>query len=278
MSSENHTPFYRCLALAMILVCIFSISSVSAKAQLCWDAEFNRADKEKLTRWIEETHGALEALIGALPFDMQIYMHRRRSTEPVPWAHTERSGVQGVHFHVDPSFSLQEFLKDWTAPHEMSHLVLPYLGRADSWFAEGFATYMQYQVMRKMGVLSGAAMKKRYLRNFKRAEQRFTDASRPFAHAAPRLRSAGDYPTMYWGGAAYFLQVNDVLMTHHKTSIVSVMKDYVACCRRDRSGLDELVVELDSVTDADRFTTSLARFRAEPGFPEYLPMIPNAIR
>jgi len=69
-----------------------------------------------------------------------VHFHRR---DAGALGHTRRSRRQSVHFYVDPQFSYDALRRDWTASHELSHLVLPYLGAEHIWFAEGFASDMQ---------------------------------------------------------------------------------------------------------------------------------------
>ncbi len=266
-------PFIALLALVLIT------PVANADLRFHFESNFSLRDQQKLKSWAAETHAALEDLVGELPFTMHIHFHRSRAREPVPWANTERSQRrQGVHFHVDPSFSLDAFRRDWTAAHEMSHLIIPYVGRSNAWFAEGFASYMQYQVMNRMGVMSKADMERRYLRNLRSAERNYTYRRRAFAQAASRLRSEGKYPTMYWGGAAFFLQANDALMQASEGSLVELLADYVSCCRRNYSNVDALVARFDRLSGTSVFSDGLSRFRSKPGFPDYRPMIPNATR
>ena len=83
----------------------------------------------------------MERSIGSYPFTVTYYLSRKdNASEPVPWANTVRSGEQAVEFYVDPSYDLSEFLADWTAPHEISHLSIPYVGRSNMWFSEGYAS------------------------------------------------------------------------------------------------------------------------------------------
>lgn len=268
------------------LLTLFAIVSISAplisSASITyhWEDRFTQAEQRKLQSWIGETHQAVERLVGEPSFQMHIYFHRARAREPVPWAHTERSARrQGVHFYVDPSYSLRDLRRDWTAAHEISHLILPYVGRSNSWFAEGFASFMQYQVMNEMGVLSNRAMEQRYLSKLRRAERNYRrHRNRAFANAATRLRSEGKYPTMYWGGAAYFLQVNDALIASSDTDLVGVLRQYMNCCRVNRSGLDRLVRQLDQVGDSTIFAEKLSEFRSKPGFPAFESTISNAVK
>lgn len=255
--------------LAGMILILGCVSGAPAKAELRfhWEDRFSPSEQQKLTHWLVETQGALEQLVGKFPFDVHLYLHRARSREPVPWANTERSYRQGVHFHVDPSFTLEEFKKDWTAPHELSHLVIPYLGRSNSWFAEGFASYMQYQVMHAMGMLSEGHMAQRYSRNLDRAQRNYKHRSRPFTQAASRLRAEGKYPTLYWGGAAYFMYTDQQLVKTGEPGLIEILKTYLDCCRRNRSSLDDLVADFDRLSKTTLFSTRLQRFRRIPGFP-----------
>jgi hypothetical protein len=233
-----------------------------------WSDSFSDAEKTKLETWLRGTQAALDKLVGAEPFDVVVDMHRGAGKgEPVPWGNTDREPVIGVTFHVDPAYSLEEFRADWTAPHELSHLVLPWLGRDASWFAEGFASYMQYQVMQAMGVMSAAEVAEAYAAHLAKARKQYNQGQRPFVEAAPRLFEERRYPAMYWGGAAYFLQA-DARLRQSGSSVLAVLRKYLACCRRDEADLDALVAELDRLSKSDVFSVQLKRFRTVPGFPE----------
>ena len=258
------------LILVMILATGISASRPSqATLRFHWEDQFTETEKTKVQQWLVETHEALEQLVGKLPFTTELYIHRTSSNEPVPWANTERSHIQGVHFHIDPRFSLKDFSKDWTAPHELSHLVLPYVGRANSWFAEGFASYMQYQVMHQMGVLDENAMRKRYQKNLQKADARYAHKRMPFAMAAPMLRAERNYPTMYWGGAAYFLQADNKLMNDNRPGLVETLASYTQCCRMQGHSLNEVVASLDKLSGGTTLAELLRHFENQPGFPQH---------
>ncbi len=260
------------LLLSFLIVTICASASAASVKQhqafaFHWEDRFSQSEKTKVKLWLTETHDALEQLVGKLPFTTQLYIHRTRAGEPVPWANTERSRIQGVHFHIDPRFSLEEFRADWTAPHELSHLVLPYVGRSNSWFAEGFASYMQYQVMHQMGVLNTNDMRRRYKKNVDRAARRYSHHTTPFASAAGRLRAERNYPTMYWGGAAFFLQADTWLMNENRPGLVAALNSYTQCCRMQDHKLNDLVATLDQLTGSRMLSQLLTHFKTQPGFP-----------
>lgn len=259
-------PATAAVVLAALILCQ---SAVAAELRYVWEDDFSSAERQRLVTWIDETAAAVETLVGTFPMDVRVHVHRRDGArEPVPWANTQRYPGQGVHLHVNPDFPLQAFRDDWTAPHEFAHLMLPYVGRQHAWFAEGFASYMQYRVMQTMGVLSTAAAERRYRDNLRRAERDYDYPDRPFVDAASRLRADGRYPVMYWGGAAYFGQV-DAALARRGSSLVAVVRDYMGCCRRNRAELAALIAELDRLSGTTAFGDTLARFRVTPGFPEF---------
>ncbi len=238
-----------------------------AALTLVWEDTFSAAEQAMLTDWVNRTRTALETLVAPYPMGVRVHFHRRDGAgEPVPWAHTQRRGGQAVHLHVDPAFTLDDFLDDWTAPHEFSHLMLPYVGRHNAWFSEGFASYLQYPVMAQLGVLSRQQARQRLERQMRRAKRNYPYPDQPFVEAAPRLYAARQYPVMYWGGAAYFDQVNRALRDSG-SSLMAVLREYVACCRRDRAGLEELIAELDRISGGAAFSNRYRRLRSQPGFP-----------
>ncbi len=234
-----------------------------------WEDRFSTPERMKLRTWVDEYIDALQSLVGELPFTLHVYLHRYDGGRgPVPWAQTQRSSRQGVRLYVNPGFAADKLRADWTAPHELSHLIIPYLGRRHSWFAEGFASYMQYQVMVAAGVITRAEADARYRHRFERAEGRYDMDDMPFTEAAPRLREQRQFPTMYWGGAIYFWQVEQALQAEGK-NLVQVLRGYVGCCRSNTDELDALVADLDRVAGSRVFTDTLAEFRSSEGFPEF---------
>jgi hypothetical protein len=128
---------------------------------------------------------------------------------------------------------------------------------------------MQYQVMMETGQLTAAEASHRYLARLDKARRGYAFDDEPFADAAPKLRAERKYPVMYWGGAAYFLQVDAALRAAGKPPLMQILSRYLACCRRPRSNLNDLVAQLDELSASTTFSGHLAEFRSEPGFPGY---------
>ena len=62
-----------------------------------------------------------------------------------------RDGGETVELLVDPRGSKEDFLGDWTATHEFSHLMLPYVASDQRWVSEGFAQYYQNVLLARAG-------------------------------------------------------------------------------------------------------------------------------
>lgn len=233
-----------------------------------WESGFEAAEQAKLREWVSTVAKSVEEAVAPYPFDVHIHFHRTASAAPVPWANTIRFRRQGVNVHVNPEHVHAELLSDWTLYHELAHLFLPYLGRQHAWFAEGFASYMQYQLMHAAGVVSAEDMRARYRQKIERAARRYDMPDQNFIEAAPALRARRDYPTQYWGGAVYFLRV-DAYLRGRGASIPEVVSEFVACCRFEAHDLDELIETLDRLAGAPVFSGELAKFRRAKGFPAY---------
>lgn len=232
-----------------------------------WEDRFTARETRQLSEWLTRTHAALERYAGDMPFDIRLHIHRYdEGTEPVPWANTWRDGEQSLHFYVNPAFSLNEFLDDWTAPHEFSHLLLPYLGRENVWFAEGFASHLQFEIMVEMGVIGAAEASKRREKRAKRALDVLSNESRPLPDNVRSLRARGSYASVYWGGAVYFERVEAGLATTGQ-SLRSVLIDYLQCCRMRRRSLPNLARTLDRLSESNLFTSELELMYNAPGVP-----------
>ena len=77
-----------------------------------------------------------------------IHFFRSEKGNPVSFglAKALEAGRQ-AHFYVNPKASLGDLLSDWIAPHELSHLSIPFLEKKDKWFTEGFATFLSRQLL-----------------------------------------------------------------------------------------------------------------------------------
>ena len=252
----------------IFLLLLLSTPLTRAELVLHWESDFDLTEKQKLTLWVRNAHQAVENLVRPFPFSIDIHFHRAHSSyKPTRWANTIRSRRQGIRFYIDPSYSQQALLDDWVAYHEFSHLLIPYLGLDNTWFAEGFASFMQFQVMASSSVLTTAEKARAYQTRIDKARRKFDLDHLPFVDAAATLRSRRDYPTMYWGGAVYFLNVDRSLKQRGR-SVIDTLQAYAECCRKHSADLPSLVQELDRLSNGRSFELELIRMQEKPGFPD----------
>ncbi|MFK8041421.1 hypothetical protein [Congregibacter sp.] len=270
MESSFLSKFKITCARLFALVTLASLSlSVPVQGAIVWHwvGDFTELEQKALVPWLTDTHRALESFVAPLPFDVHVYMHRRDGADqPVPWANTRRNNEQALYFYVNPEFDRASFMDDWTAAHEFSHLLLPYLGSANAWFAEGFASYMQYSVMVESGAITEAEAFRRRDLKMKKAVAALAGTAVSLPENMPDLKKKRSYPTFYWGGAVYFERI-DAALKKQGSSLSRVLSAYLQCCRMRRPDLDTLVSTLDRVSDTSLFSRELELMRTTPGVP-----------
>lgn len=230
----------RCRILSCLLgVCLSAVASIArAESALRWHWEdaFTAAEQTLIEDWLQRVQQGVIRLVGPVPYQAHVHLHRRPSDRsPVPWAKTRKYGVPAVHFYVDPSHGAQALAADWTAAHELVHLLFPYLGEDSRWFAEGVASYLQYQVMYLNGKRSWTAtvdkLGERFARG--RGSRRGRGLSIP-EHSRVLSRTRG-HVRLYWGGAAYFLLADQALAEQtadraQPLRLNDLIGRYVDCC------------------------------------------------
>ncbi len=207
-----------------------------------WEDKFTNEEKQKITRWLEKTTNAKDSVLGIYPFKMHFYIKRvGHSYSPVPWAHTQRGNTQSVHFYVNLKYSLDEFLQDWTAPHEISHLSIPFVGAENSWFAEGYASFMQYQIMQKLAIYTPKEVKERYHQKLQKARLKYQDKTENLIQRVLELKKAYHYPEMYWGSAGFFILIDAKLREQNTLSLTQLVTQYQKYCREKDKSLQMLL-------------------------------------
>ncbi|MEH8018114.1 hypothetical protein MN202_12785 [Rheinheimera muenzenbergensis] len=229
--------------------------------QLHWQHKFSAVEQEKLGQWLTFSSQATLAVLGPYPFQMQLYVYQRRGNEPVPWANTWRQHSQQVHFYVAPQFNTAQFIADWTAYHEMAHLALPFLGKNNAWFAEGFASYMQYQIMQQAGLIGSAT--DAISAKFGRQRQHYLK-QHSMADTAVQLLNQRRFAAAYWGGAQFFVVAERLLRQQGKAQLNQQIQRYQQCCRLQDTNLQQVIQSLDDVSDSSVFSQLLQQFNQLP--------------
>ncbi|MDX1626402.1 MAG: hypothetical protein R3323_07800, partial [Wenzhouxiangellaceae bacterium] len=129
---------------------------------------------------------------------------------------------------------------DWRGFHEFAHLLIPFPGRDDIWFSEGFASYYQHLLQSRTGILAPDEAWRRIMAGFRRGLDDPAGRGRTLSELSPRMRRERAYRRVYWTGAAFFLRVDTRLRaaTAHRLSLDAALASYHACCMRRTRGPD----------------------------------------
>lgn len=209
---------------------------------------FDLAEKKKLESWISEIYDVTSKTIGPYPFDVSIHFFRSENGNPVSFglAKAVEAGRQ-AHFYVNPSASLADLRADWTAPHELSHLSIPFFGKKDKWFTEGFATFLSRQLLMEMDYYTQASFDSLYTSRIYEDSRHYTSTTLKFPEASDSLFGDHIYGPVYWCGASYFYILDKRMRDEKNKRFVDLIKEYQLCCRDTKETLNEVVVSLDKI-------------------------------
>jgi len=168
-----------------------------------------------------------------------------------------------VRFYINPDFDYEVLLADWTAPHEISHLSIPPVGRKNAWFAEGYASYMQYQIMQELGIYTEEEIAEKYQIKIENIRSDYSDQL-IFSENAIRLGNQYNFRAMYWGGAKYFLHIDQLLKEQEGTNLNDLIKKYQSCCRNKDTGIKMLLNSLDKDLKTPLFTDLFEKCNTKP--------------
>lgn len=239
-----------------------------------WDSGLTAAERERLTLWLARAAQTAATLHGSLPREQirVVIKAAPDAGQPVPFAQVIRSEPQGVRFWVNPDFPLDDFLRDWTAAHELTHLQIPWPGQRDIWLSEGLSTYYQYLLLVRDDLLDECTAWTRIHEGFSRGQANAEHAGLTLAELSPRLRATRAYMRVYWTGTAYFLEADLALRrTRDGLTLDRVIRDFAACCLHDPAIVTgrDLVGAFDRIAGREIFLPLYERYRQLNGMPDY---------
>lgn len=254
----------------ILLSIIFLANQLAAAPNWEWEDNFSLSEQNGLINWIVHAENGITSLFGPLPYRYHVYFHRMHKGQgPCPWARTSKSSGRAVHFHVNTSHSWNEFKKDWTAPHELSHLMFPYLGENSMWFAEGIASYLQYQIMYANKTITWTQGTSKLQERFNRARMYKEYDNMSIVQLSKIVRETGAYVRLYWGGAAYFLNVDKKLYEEKNLRLNDVIREYLRCCNHQKNAnADSMMLKFNRLAETEIFTDVYKETVSAQGFPD----------
>lgn len=174
-----------------------------AELELLFEPEFDAAARAALAECVRRAAAVVSAYLGRFPLrelELQFEASAGRGVlsgtafaEPAPWIRL-RAGR-----HSTP----QALADDWVVVHEMLHLALPQLPRAQRWLHEGMATYGEAVARCRAGQFDAT----RLWRGWRLGMRQGLPAA-----GAAGLDHTPTWASTYWGGALWCLLADVALL------------------------------------------------------------------
>jgi len=244
------------------------------------DGEIQAAeDGSPWTDWLASTLQAASTVTGSFPrSDVRIKLRATsRSSSPIAFGQVRRTQPPQLRFYVSPEASLEGLNGDWRGYHEFAHLLIPFPGNDDIWFTEGFASYYQYLVQSRAGLISQRQAWQQLLAGFRRGESDRSGRGLTLRNLSPNMWQQRAQKRVYWTGAAFFLRIDIRLRTESggRHSLDSALAAFHTCCMQSRRRWTarQLVEALGDVSIAEIWRQEYLRTingLAEPHYDEAL--------
>lgn len=238
-------------------------------------AEFQPEMQANLLTWIEFIASALTRVYGHWPLrEWQIMVTPATSagaSDPIPWAEVFREQPTRVEFFTAPRATPDQLRQAWTGYHELAHLLIPYRGWGDAWFAEGLASYYQNIIQARAGIISEQQMWQKLYEGFQRGLQDPDSARLSLAQASDRMRQEGRFMRVYWSGAWYFLAADTRLRLQSggQRNLDMALAELNSCCGDQSLSVPEIVSRLDQLNRVVLFGILYDELAASTGVPPF---------
>lgn len=233
-------------------------------------------DFTEIEDWLASTAGNVALTYGRFPSpspQVLVIPVGNRSSSPVIYGRVLRDGGESIELFINESRPIDEFYDDWTATHEFSHLLLPYVTIRQRWVSEGFAQYYQNVLLARAGIYDPQRAWQKLYEGLERGRRSRPELS-PNAASKKGIREA--LMKVYWSGASMALMA-DVEIRRRSNGIETldtVLDRLQRCCLPSDhvwSG-EELFSKLDYLLDDPVFMPLYRRYADAPGFPDYRPV------
>lgn len=184
---------------------IVTLSLFRSQIEVQFAPGFGDAVREQALAWVRTSAGAVAGYFGRFPVPrLELLL------QPVDGVGA-RSGVSFaepsamVRVRLGLESTPQSLQGDWILVHEMVHLAVPRVPRAQAWLHEGLATYVESLARGRAGLLSAASVWRGWVQAMPQGQPLADD--RGLDHTPTWART-------YWGGALFCL-LADVRMRQH---------------------------------------------------------------
>lgn len=244
-----------------------SLIEVHAEAELFGPGEQVWPD------WIEPVADSLVSVSGRFPESrLKVMLEASQRRDPIAFGRVRRSHPPEVYLSVHPDATRADLLDDWRGFHEFAHLLLPFAGNTDIWFAEGLAAYYQHLLQVRAGVIGSDEAWRRMFRGFQRGLNDPNGRDESLRELSPRMWRERAFRRIHWTGASYFLRVDLHLRqaSDGEHSVDSALAAFARCCHNtDRSwNARQLIEQLDRLSGTRIWRQEHQRMIDAPAEPE----------
>lgn len=187
----------------------------------------------------------------------------------VAFGRVVRDGGETVELLINPEGDTSEFFTDWTATHEFSHMLLPYLDSKYHWISEGFSQYYQNILLTRSGAYDAQTMWQKLYSGFDRGRKSSPELS-PNEATGRGVRSSR--MKVYWSGAALALMADVTLRerSNGEETLDDVLDRLQLCCLPSSETWSgpEFFAKLDTLVSEPLFMPLYRRYADTAGFPD----------
>jgi hypothetical protein len=190
-----------------------------------------------------------------------------------PFGSIARGGGASVLMFVPDSYDRERLARDWVLPHELSHLLLPFVRSEDAWLAEGLATYYQELTRARAGVITESEALANIARALRSAQHEGT--GRTLCEESRAMHQTHAYRAVYWGGAGALLVADLALRKESQGALT--LDDLLTRIRGEARmapaySARELLARMDELAHSQLFRALGARCE-ESAFPDFEPAL-----
>ncbi len=220
------------------------------------DQRLGKPSESAWTDWIGQAAGSLVSVSGRFPEPrLKVMLEASDRRDPITFGRVRRSRPPEVYLYVHPEAELDDLLDDWRGFHEFAHLLLPFAGNTDIWFAEGLASYYQHLLQARAGVINSSEAWRRMFAGFQRGLNDPNGRGMTLVELSPRMWRERAFRRVHWTGAAFFLRVDLRLRLSSggEHSLDSALAAFADCCRESGRSWNagQLIAQLGEVSVAE---------------------------
>lgn len=288
----------------MIVLFMLLTLSVHAQAELIkfsdqsiqveYTAALNKQQRHETFVWLQQVADALRTVYGKWPKDrINIRVKTSDSKDSaVPWGEVTRGTPDEVLLVINPDAGFEQITSDWTAFHELSHLLIPYQGYGDLWFSEGLATYYQNIIQSRAGLMSEQTMWNKIASGFERGHQQNNLSTLDLEQISSDMRKYRNFMRVHWSGVHYWLSADIKLrqLSQNNVTLDSVLKALKNCCYDRSMSASAIAEKLDELANANLdqpnleqqgnnktlikiFKPAFETYKASHAMPDYAPVL-----